>query len=303
MIKLKLSLLFSALALSSAVFANEPSKTELAHFNWQAVDLSQKITSDVSDAKITAFAKNLAGTESAVIGYKIPANQGTLKIKVKSLVVDNNHIFVPNLLVLDSNYNVSLKYPATQFKKAEERGLEGNQLQADLSLTPVSGQDFVYLLIYTTAQDLNGQTQFTHPAKLYEKAKGNQPPAIADLMVKHTNSGKIELEVDGIQSTQFIGLGNIAKGGALFESKQEAQATQTVGIASPSKAKVQSKVQAKEEPLTQPVEQTTEQYFNQAVKNALKNNDINKAMNLVNEAEKLGLTQPRKIFLQQVSSK
>lgn len=298
--KFKLSLLFSALALSSAIFANEPSKTELAHFNWQAVDLSQKITSDVNEAKIVAFAKNLAGTESAVIGYKIPANQGTLNIKIKSLVVDNNHIFVPNLLVLDSNYNVSLKYPAAQFKKAEERGLEGNQLQADLSLTPVAGQDFVYLLIYTTAQDLNGQTQFTHPAKLYEKAKGNQPPAIADLMVKHTNSGKIELEVDGIQSTQFIGLGNIAKGSALFESKSETQAPQTVGV---TNSQPTAKVQAKEEPLTQPVEQTTEQYFNQAVKNALKNNDINKAMNLVNEAEKLGLTQPRKIFLQQVSSK
>ncbi|WP_314878658.1 maltose operon protein MalM [Haemophilus parahaemolyticus] len=299
--KFKLSLLFSALALSSAIFANEPSKTELANFNWQAVDLSQKITSDVNEAKIVAFAKNLAGTDSAVIGYKIPANQGTLNIKIKSLVVDNNHIFVPNVLVLDSNYNVSLKYPASQFKKAEERGLEGNQLQAELSLTPVSGQDFVYVLLYTTEQDLNGQTQFTHPAKLYEKAKGNQPPAIADIMVKHTNSGKIELEVDGIQSTQFVGLGNIAKGSAIFESKAQTAPTQSVGEEKPTASKMQKSV--KNEPLAQPVEQTTEQYFNQAVKSALKNHDINKAMNLVNEAEKLGLTQPRKIFLQQVSSK
>ena len=299
--KFKLSLLFSALAFSSAIFANEPSKTELANFNWQAVDLSQKITSDVNEAKIVAFAKNLAGTDSAVIGYKIPANQGTLNIKIKSLVVDNNHIFVPNVLVLDSNYNVSLKYPASQFKKAEERGLEGNQLQVELSLTPVSGQDFVYVLLYTTEQDLNGQTQFTHPAKLYEKAKGNQPPAIADIMVKHTNSGKIELEVDGIQSTQFVGLGNIAKGGAIFESKAQTASTQSVGEAKPTANKMQQSV--KNEPLAQPVEQTTEQYFNQAVKSALKNHDINKAMNLVNEAEKLGLTQPRKIFLQQVSSK
>lgn len=300
MIKLKLSLLFSALALSSAVFANTLSQSDLAHFNWQAVDLSQKMTNDISDKNIAAFAKTLAGTNSAVIGYKIPANQGTLNIKVKSLVVDNNHIFVPNLLVLDSNYNVSLKYPASQFKKAEERGLEGNQLQAELSLTPVAGQDFVYLLAYTTEQDLNGQTQFTHPAKLYEKAKGNQPPAIPDITVKHTNSGKIEVEVDGIQSAQFIGLGNIAKGGALFETKQP---TQTIGEAKSSPVKATPKEKVKEEALTQPVEQTTEQYFNQAVKNALKNNDINKAMNLVNEAEKLGLTQPRKIFLQQVSSK
>lgn len=135
---------------------------------------------------------------------------------------------------------------------------------------------------------------------MYEKAKGNQPPAIADIMVKHANSGKIEVEVDGIQSTQFIGLGNITKGGALFETKQP---TQAVGETKPTPTKTVSKEKVKEENLTQPVEQTTEQYFNQAVKNALKNNDINKAMNLVNEAEKLGLTQPRKIFLLQVSSK
>ena len=120
-------------------------------------------------------------------------------------------------------------------------------------------------------------------------------------MVKHTNSGKIELEVDGIQSTQFVGLGNIAKGGAIFESKAQTAPTQSVGEEKPTASKMQKSV--KNEPLAQPVEQTTEQYFNQAVKSALKNHDINKAMNLVNEAEKLGLTQPRKIFLQQVSSK
>ena len=52
-----------------------------------------------------------------------------------------------------------------------------------------------------------------------------------------------------------------------------------------------------------PVDQDTEAYFNQAVTKALKANDVNKAMNLVNEAEKLGLTSPRQTFLKQVSSK
>ena len=104
--KFKFSLLFSTLAFSSAVFATDLSQSDLSQFNWQAVDLSQKITNDVSDKQIARFAKHLAGTDSAVIGYKIPANQGTLNIKIKSLVVDNNHIFVPNVLVLDSNSNL-----------------------------------------------------------------------------------------------------------------------------------------------------------------------------------------------------
>lgn len=51
------------------------------------------------------------------------------------------------------------------------------------------------------------------------------------------------------------------------------------------------------------VDKETEAYFNQSVKNALKQNDINRALNLVNEAEKLGLTSLRKIFLQHVSPK
>ncbi len=57
------------------------------------------------------------------------------------------------------------------------------------------------------------------------------------------------------------------------------------------------------EDLATAVDKETEAYFNQSVKNALKQNDINRALNLVNEAEKLGLTSPRKIFLQHVSSK
>ena len=52
-----------------------------------------------------------------------------------------------------------------------------------------------------------------------------------------------------------------------------------------------------------PVDKDTEAYFNQAVTKALKAGDVNKAMNLVNEAEKLGLTSPRQIFLKHVSSK
>lgn len=280
----------TALFLSSVLFATQviaqiPTKAELGNFGWQDVSLSQKVLTPLSSQQIQSFSQTFTGTKSAVIGYKIPANQGTLKIKISSLVSSNETIFVPNVLVLDANFNESLTYPSSQFKVVEEQGLEAGQLQAELSLTPTTGQDFIYLLIYTTEQDLAGKTTFAHPAKLYAKAKGNQPPAIADIDVKHSNEGQIQLIVDGVQSTQFIGLGNITNGGALFETKSTA--AKEIGSKNTS----------------QVVEKTTEQYFNDAVKTALKKGDVNKAMNLVNEAEKLGLTQPRQIFLQKVSSK
>lgn len=292
--KTKIAAFLSSVLFTSVAMAATPSKTELSRFGWQDVTFSQKIVNELSEKQIRTFSQTLAGTNSAVIGYKIPANQGTLKIKVSSLVVDNDHIFVPNVLVLDANFNESLTYPASQFKVVEERGFEGGQIQAELSLTPATGQDFIYLLIYTTEKDLAGQTTFTHPVKLYEKAKGNQPPAIADLRVKHTNSGQIQINVDGVQSTQFVGLGNVVNGGALFETKPTAQrvGTEVQAVKNPQK---NAKPKA--------VEKTTEQYFNEAVTQALKNNDISKAMNLVNEAEQLGLSSPRQIFLKQVSAK
>ncbi|VTR61782.1 maltose regulon periplasmic protein [Actinobacillus pleuropneumoniae] len=169
--KTKIAAFLSSVLFASVAMAATPSKTELSRFGWQDVTFSQKIVNELSEKQIRTFSQTLAGTNSAVIGYKIPANQGTLKIKVSSLVVDNDHIFVPNVLVLDANFNESLTYPASQFKVVEERGFEGGQIQAELNLTPATGQDFIYLLIYTTEKDLAGQTTFTHPVKLYEKQK------------------------------------------------------------------------------------------------------------------------------------
>ncbi|MDP8162266.1 maltose operon protein MalM [Pasteurella skyensis] len=284
--KNKITLLISTFfAVSALASPFQLDQTKLQNLNWQNVNLSQQQVTDITSNQVKHFISSLAGFDSAVIGYKIPANQGTIKVNLSSLVVDNDHIFVPNMLVLDANFNPSVTYPASTFKLAEARGLDEPQLTAQLSLTPTANQDYLYLLIYTTKQDLAKTTTITHPAKLYAKAKGNQPPAINDIQVKHTNFGKIKIDIDGVQTSQFIGLN-----GPLFEAKQP-QAT-VVGK--------QQKVAPKR---TQKVENSTEQYFNNAVLSALKNNDISKAMNLVNEAEQLGLTQPRKIFLKKVAAK
>ncbi|WP_301098132.1 MalM family protein [Otariodibacter sp.] len=295
--KLKVALLSSILLMSSA-FANtlNLSKADAQGISWVNMNLSEEKSMVLSDSHKFQSA-------NVVAGYKLPANQGALKVRISSPVIQNKTVFVPNVLVLDANFNPSVEYPASQFQFLQERGLDSAQYQAELNLTPTPNQDFVYLIVYTTEQDLKGTSTVTHPAKLLAKAKGNQPPAIPDLTVQHTLQGKLDVEVDGVQSTQFIGLS-----GPLFESKKSEPAPQVVGttsqtnVSTPAVQHVQTQaVQSQPVAKAKPVEKSTESYFNKAVLDALKNNDVNKAMNLVNEAERLGLEEPRKIFLKNIA--
>ncbi len=263
--------------------------TALSQLHWQDIAESGTVKTTLSEQQKQAFTSAFAGTESPVAAYRIPATLGTMDISISSPIVDNQ-VFVPSAVVLDSNFNVAATYASSEFKFQEERGLQPNRLSAELNLTPAPNQDYIYLLIYTTAQDLQGKTMIPHPAKVFAKATGTQPPAVSDIEVKHSLKGEVAVNVQGTNGTRFIGIPTTIFSG----NKAPAQ---PVGNVQPAAATNNSKA------LNAPVDKDTEAYFKQAVRKALKDNDVNRALNLVNEAEKLGLSSPRKLFLQQVSSK
>lgn len=100
----------------------------------------------------------------------------------------------------------------------------------------------------------------------------------------HSLNGQIHISVSGQNDTKFIGLPN-----TIFNQDKVNSKVITPNVSANSKA------------IKTDVDEGTENYFNQAVRKALKAKDVNKALNLVNEAEKLGLTTPRQIFLKNVN--
>lgn len=256
----------------------------LSQLHWQDVALPQQVKTELNATQKQGFTLSFAGIESPVAAYRLPASQGAMEIEIES-EVQNQHVFVPNVVVLDSQFQVAAHYDSAYFKLQEERGLKPNRLVATLNLTPIN-QGALYLLIYTTKADLAGQTVVPHPSKLFAKATGKQPPAIADIQVKHSLNGKLIVNFQPTNGTHFVGLNQIF----------------TMEKNSPSATAVIANQKGENEKNVK-VEKETETYFNQAVLNALKQKDINRALNLVNEAEKLGLRTPRKLFLQQVSAK
>lgn len=193
---------------------------------------------------------------------------------------------MPTAVVLDSQFNVAATYPSSEFKFQEASGFKDNRFVADLNLTPAAGQDYLYLLVYTTQQDVAKTTMVPPPAKVYAKATGKQPPAINDIEVKHSLNGEVIVNATTSNGTKFIGLPT-----TVFSSNKASKQVGTVQPVVNSQA------------VNTAVDKDTETYFNQAVTKALKAKDINKAMNLVNEAERLGLKSPRQTFLKQVSLK
>ena len=115
--------------------------------------------------------------------------------------------------------------------------------------------------------------------------------AYARLTARHTTDGLLKLKVKTNSSSSVLV-------GPLFGSS--APAPVTVGntaapaVAAPAPAPVKK---------SEPMLNDTESYFNTAIKNAVAKGDVDKALKLLDEAERLGSTSARSTFISSVKGK
>lgn len=153
--------------------------------------------------------------------------------------------------------------------------MSADRLEGVMRLTPALGQQKLYVLVFTTEKDLQQTTQLLDPAKAYAKGVGNSIPDIPDPVARHTTDGLLKLKVKTNSSSSVLV-------GPLFGSS--APAPVTVGntaapaVAAPAPAPVKK---------SEPMLNDTESYFNTAIKNAVAKGDVDKALKLLDEAERL----------------
>ncbi|MBS3007302.1 maltose operon protein MalM, partial [Klebsiella pneumoniae] len=145
---------------------------------------------------------------------------------------------------------------------------------------------------FTTPQDLQQTTKLIDPAKAYAKGTGNAVPDIPDPIAKHTTDGTLSLKVKTSSSSSVLV-------GPLFGSSGPGPVTvgnTAAPVAAPAAAAAPA---AKSEPMLS----DTETYFNNGIKQAVKQGDIDKALKLMNEAERLGSKSARSTFISSVKGK
>lgn len=269
----------------------------LQQLTWTPVDQSKTQATQLSTG---GQQLNVAGITGPVAAYSVPANIGELTLTLSSEVNQQTSVYAPNVLILDQNMAPSAFFPSEYFTYQEPGVMSADRLQGVMRLTPALGQQKIYVLVFTTEKDLQKTTTLVDPAKAYAKGTGNSVPDIPDPIARHTTDGLLKLKVSTNSASSVLV-------GPLFGSSGPGPVT--VGntaapvYAAPVAAPVASSAAPAPAKKAEPVLNDTETYFNNAIKQAVARGDVDKALKLLDEAERLGSTTARSTFISSVKGK
>lgn len=264
----------------------------LQQLTWTPVDQSKTQTTKLA---VAGQMLNVPGISGPVAAYSVPANIGELNITLTSEVEKQTAVYAPNVLILDQNMTPSAFFPSSYFTYLEPGVMSSDRLESVMRLTPALGQQKIYVLVFTTPQDLQQTTKLIDPAKAYAKGTGNAVPDIPDPVAKHVTDGTISLKVKtSTGSSVLVGPLFGSSGPGPVTVGNTAAPAYSAPVAAPAPAPA-----AKSEPMLD----DTETYFNNGIKQAVAKGDIDKALKLMNEAERLGSKSARSTFISSVKGK
>ena len=268
--------------------------SDLQQLTWTPVDQSKVQSTQIAVGGQTL---NVPGITGKVVAYSVPANIGELTLTLTSEVNKQTNVFAPNVLILDQNMTPSAYFPSSYFTYQAPGVMSADRLEGEMRLTPALGQQKLYVLVFTTEKDLQQTTTLLDPAKAYAKGIGNVVPDIPDPVAKHTTDGLVKLKVKTNSSSSVLV-------GPLFGSSGPAPVTvgntAAPAYAAPVAAPVAAPAPAAK---AEPMLNDTESYFNNGIKQAVAKGDIDKALKLMNEAERLGSKSARSTFIGAVKGK
>lgn len=267
--------------------------SSLQQLTWTPVDQSKVQSTQVGVGGQTLNVPRITGK---VVAYSVPANIGELSLTLTSEVNKQTTVFAPNVLILDQNMTPSAFFPSSYFTYQEPGVMSADRLEGVMRLTPALGQQKLYVLVFTTEKDLQQTTKLLDPAKAYAKGIGNAIPDIPDPIAKHTTDGLVKLKVKTNSSSSVLV-------GPLFGSSGPAPVTVGNTAAPAYAAAPAAAAAAAPAEKAEPMLNDTESYFNNGIKQAVAKGDIDKALKLMNEAERLGSKSARSTFIGAVKGK
>ncbi|MBC7002371.1 hypothetical protein BIZ37_07355 [Photobacterium sp. BZF1] len=225
-----------------------------------------KLPSDVT-FELNEDSQTLAYSDSAgpVAAFLVPANRGAITVNLKSYATTT--LYAPSIKVLDENNKELEHYSYADFVYKPARMLEGDLVEGTFSFIPTYNTEEVKVLVYTNPQDLQTSTELLHPAKAYARARSTVEPDIPNPHAQHSPYGKFSMRISSPQ---------IDNASVAFTKPRVDQA---------------------------PAMEETQGYYLNSIENAVNNGDINKAMQLLEEAERLGIKEARPTFINAVENK
>lgn len=198
--------------------------------------------------------------------------------------------------LLDENYRITRQIPSSHFQLKEGTLLSQYAISGSFQLMPNER----YLLIYADAGQYGKTLSLGNPDKIRAQILSQAPEPYPDINVPYAPWGLVDVKIGTDDSVTAM----------IFNSKPLIGAgnTATPAASTPVVAAT-SHVTPAPVPMTVPVATAsgistqTRNYYTQAIRTAVKQNQIEQAMQLVDEAQRLGFSDAKTIFVTAVKQK
>ncbi|MHC3402130.1 MalM family protein [Aeromonas veronii] len=255
------------------------------------------------DGSFPAF--NFPEGKSYYAAFKLPTNSGDLKITVAGLI--DKTLFNPTVLLLDSQFKPTRTIGADIITYKPARMLDGDRVEGVFTIDRSyvgNPNNETYMVIYTTQATLSQTTQAMSPSKMMAKSLSVQDYGAKDPLIPHSAWGVVKIDVEDMSAS--------ALGDNFYKPVyQEAiDANTPIVDATPNKlvvpvatAATATATAAAGATVAKPAPamlSETEAFYQSQIEKAVKAGDIDKAMKLVNEAERAGSTKAKSVFIDAV---
>ncbi|MCF5889588.1 transcriptional regulator [Aeromonas veronii] len=270
--------------------------TSINELQYQPLAAEQKRVVAI-DGSSPAF--NFPEGKSYYAAFKLPTNSGDLKITVAGLI--DKTLFNPTVLLLDSQFKPTRTIGADIITYKPARMLDGDRVEGVFTIDRSyvgNPNNETYMVIYTTQATLSQTTQAMSPSKMMAKSLSVQDYGAKDPLIPHSAWGVVKIDVEDMSAS--------ALGDNFYKPVyQEAiDANTPIVDATPNKlvvpvATAATAVATAAKPAPAMLSET-EAFYQSQIEKAVKAGDIDKAMKLVNEAERAGSTKAKSVFIDAV---
>ncbi|MGU5728758.1 MalM family protein [Aeromonas jandaei] len=254
------------------------------------------------DGSSPAF--NFPEGKSYYAAFKLPTNSGDLKITVAGLI--DKTLFNPTVLMLDSQFKPTRTIGSEIITYKPARLLDGDRVEGVFTIDRSyvgNPNNETYMVIYTTQATLSRTTQAMSPSKMMAKSLSVQDYGAKDPLIPHSAWGVVSIDVEDMSSTKL--------GDNFYKPVYQEAINANTPIVDPTPNKLvvpaaaataaavatSAAVPAKPAPA---MLSETEAFYQSQIEKAVKAGDIDKAMQLVNEAERAGSTKAKQVFVDAV---
>lgn len=276
--------------------------TSINELQYQPLAAEQKRVVAI-DGSSPAF--NFPEGKSYYAAFKLPTNSGDLKVTVAGLI--DKTLFNPTVLLLDSQFKPTRTIGADIITYKPARMLDGDRVEGVFTIDRSyvgNPNNETYMVIYTTQATLSQTTQAMSPSKMMAKSLSVQDYGAKDPLIPHSAWGVVKIDVEDMSASALgdnfykpVYQEAIDANTPIVDATPNKLVVPVATAATATATAVAGATAAKPAPA---MLSETEAFYQSQIEKAVKAGDIDKAMKLVNEAERAGSTKAKSVFIDAV---